>query len=246
MPERRQPAFAGHAPDAHRRAADVHGLGRLQFADHKGDQVGGHGDGVGEADHLPAVLQLFGADGGVGHRGQIRIDDQDGGEDGLERRLVPAREGPAGIGRLKLCGGEEAEVARGVLVLAAVKAAELVVESALEREAKPPDAGGEGLGEGKTAALGRLVERDGGGLRDPRRTFRRRTGDAQLGRVEEDLRGRLVDGHRNGFFTRKRSGREVRLEAEVITSRDDVSRQPIRVHVLVSSGHRCALGSKLG
>ena len=76
---------------------------------------------------LPFSTRSLG-DGGVGDDLQGRIDDERGGEDGLEGGLVPAGEGAAGVGGLELRGREPAPFAALILVLAAVEAAQLVVE----------------------------------------------------------------------------------------------------------------------
>ena len=96
-------------------------------------------------------------DRGVGHGGELRVDHERDREDGLEGRLVPARERPAGVGRLELGGGHEPHLAARVLVARPVEAAELVVQGAPERQPQPPGARRERRRERDPAALGRLV-----------------------------------------------------------------------------------------
>ena len=64
--------------------------------------------------------------------GLIGVDHERDGEDRLEVGLVPAREGPAGVGGLELGGGDDLLDAVGVGERRPVEAVELVVEDAGE------------------------------------------------------------------------------------------------------------------
>ena len=122
----------GRAQQPQRRAGDVDRLGDLERPDDEGHQVGGHRHRLGEAHPALPVEHLVGRDGGVGHRVEVVVEVQRDGEAGLEVGLVPAREGPAGIGGLELGGGDDLLDAVVVGEGGPVEAAELVVEQAPE------------------------------------------------------------------------------------------------------------------
>ena len=107
-------ALAREVHDAQRRAVDVDGLGDLERPDDEGHQVGRHHHGVGERDAHLAVARWRLADlGGVGDGEQVVGDHERDAEDGLEVGLVPAGEGPPGVGGLELGGGDDLLVAVG-------------------------------------------------------------------------------------------------------------------------------------
>ena len=84
------------------------GVGGLERAHDEGHQVGGHDHGVGEADPAPAAGQRASLDlGAVGVGRQPVGDDEGDREDRLAVGLVEAGEGPAGVGRLELGGGDD-------------------------------------------------------------------------------------------------------------------------------------------
>ena len=74
------------------------------------------------------------ATGAVGEGRQVLVDDQAHREGRLEIRLVPAREGPPGVGRLELGDGDDLLGAVVGRERAAVEAVQLVVEDAREAE----------------------------------------------------------------------------------------------------------------
>ncbi len=115
--------LSGHVDETQRRAVDVDGVGRLELADHEGDQVAAHHHRVGEADHVSAVLAGAFDFGRVRDRREAVLDVERDREHRLELGLVPTREGPAAIGRLHLGGGDHLLDAVSVDVRAAVEAA---------------------------------------------------------------------------------------------------------------------------
>ena len=153
----------GRAEQPQRRAGDVDRLGDLERPDDEGHQVGGHRHRLGEAHPPLAVEDLVGHDRGVGHRVELVVEQERDGEAGLEVGLVPAREGPPGVGGLELGGGDHALGAVVVGEGGAVEAAELVVQQAPEPQRHHGVARRQLLGEGEGGALGVLVEADGGG-----------------------------------------------------------------------------------
>ena len=107
--------------------------------DDEGHQVGGHRHGVGEAHPAPAVVErLVDATSAALDTAAGRRRHEGDGEAGLEVGLVPAREGPAGVGGLELGGGDDPLDAVVVGEGRAVEAAELVVEHAPEPQRTRP------------------------------------------------------------------------------------------------------------
>ena len=147
-------ALPGTVHDAQGHAVDVDRLGGLERPDDEGHQVGGHRHGVGEVHLLLAVAERDGLHlGAVGDGGEVVVDDEGDGEDGLEVGLVPAREGPAGVGGLELGGGDDVLDAVVVGEGAAVEAPQLVVEDAGEREVQCGRPGRQRLSEGEGGPL---------------------------------------------------------------------------------------------
>ena len=207
--------LAGRAQQPERGAGDVDRLGDLERPDDERHQVGGHRHGLGEAHPALAVDHLVGRDGGVGHRVQVVVEVQGDGEAGLEVGLVPAREGPAGVGGLELRGGDDALVAVVVGEGRPVEPPELVVQLAPEPERHH-----------RIARRQRRRERRGWPARWPRRGRRWRRGatvpdrdprlvDLELDGVEHHLGGGLGHLHvdvdlARRTWRRSRSGVSVR------------------------------------
>src|SRR2546425_8320590 len=61
----------------------------------------------------------------------------------------------------------------------------------------------------------------------------RRLGDREFDCVQDDLVGRLGDGHRDGLLATEGECRQVGLEPQVVAARYHVLRQAIRVHVVL-------------
>jgi hypothetical protein len=118
-------------------------------------------------------------------------------------------------------------LAGGVLVRAAVKAVEAVVQHAREAERQPPLARRDRRREDEPGALGRFVEGDGPVDGDAALARDRHALDRQLGRIEHDLgQGRLhVD--RDDGLSGEGGGRQVGLEPQVVALRHDRGRQPV-------------------
>ncbi len=136
-------SLAGPMDHPDRHAVDLGRLAGFEATHHESHQIGRHRHRRGEAGAAPAVFEdLAGGLGGVGDRQQVRLAYQGGLEDGLEGRLVPAGEGPAGVGGLELGGGDDVLAAVVVGIDRPVEAAEPVVEHAAEAQAK---LGGPGL-----------------------------------------------------------------------------------------------------
>ena len=99
---RGQRPLARHVRDA-QRSPRVDRLGRLELADDEGEQVGRHLDRLFVDDFfLAAAKAAFGLDSGVGKSAQAFVDHQPHLEACLERRLVPAGNRAARVGRLEL------------------------------------------------------------------------------------------------------------------------------------------------
>ncbi len=115
-------------------AGHIDRLGYLQGPDDEGDQVGGHRHRLGEPHAALTVEDLVGDDAGVGHGLEVVVDVQRDGEAGLEVGLVPAWEGPPGVGGLELGGGDDALDTVIVGEGGPVEAAQLVVEETSEAQ----------------------------------------------------------------------------------------------------------------
>ena len=179
---------------------DVDGAGGLERAHDEGHQVGGHDHGRCEPDPplaagLGRLLDLR----AVGVGGQRVVDDQGDLEGGLEVGLVPAREGPSGVGRLHLGGGDDVLDPGVVGEGGAVEAVQLVVEDAGEGQMQGGRPGASGVGEGERGPLLVGVDVDAGGGEGVAAVgvpvVQLGEGDLQLGGVEGDRRGGLGDGH---------------------------------------------------
>ena len=91
----------------------------------------------------------------------MRIDDQRGCKDSLEIRLVPARKGPARVGRFELRGGHRLGRSRRVFVGAPIEAAQLVIEEAVKGDDHTPCARSHGLCQCQPTTLQHLVQFNG-------------------------------------------------------------------------------------
>jgi hypothetical protein len=118
--------------DAQRDTVDIDDVGRFEPADHHRHQVAAHHHRVGEPDHAAAVFGGLVRSQGSWRSRQAVVDVERDGEHRLELRLVPARKGAPAIGRLHLGGSDHLLDTVVVDVRAAVEAAELVVQDALE------------------------------------------------------------------------------------------------------------------
>ncbi len=137
------------------------GVGGLERPDDEGDQVRGHDHGRGEPDPAPAArLGRLLDHLAVGPGSEGVVDDQGDLEGRLEGRLVPAREGPPGVGRLHLGGGDDVLLARLVGEGRPVEAVQHVVEDAAEGEVQGRPARRQLLGEGQRGPLLPHVEVD--------------------------------------------------------------------------------------
>ena len=188
--------FAPGHPHAHPRAVGRLLLNVRQVADDEGQQVGGH-HRRGVKDHLFETRRrafAFRHDGRVGHRLHGLGNVEGNPEGGLDRRFVPAGQGAAGVGGLKLGGSQIRRFALRVGVLAAVKAPQLVVQlpgvrhfqmlvahQPLGRRARDADDGALAIGVVGNAR-GRLFV-----LAANVAPARRRRFDVNLGAVEHDL-----------------------------------------------------------
>ena len=117
-------------------------------------------------------------------------------EDGLAVRFVPARKTTPGVGRLELCGGDGVFVACVVGECAAVKAAQLVVQDAVERNDNLELATRHGCVNCQVQPFGLFVEPHSSGLHDSALAHRG-FGDREFDRVEHNLGNRLVCGGLN-------------------------------------------------
>jgi hypothetical protein len=165
--------------------------------DDEGHQIGGHDHAGGEADPPFAVgLRRLLDDGAVRVGGQVVVDDEGHLEGGLQLRFVPARKGPAGVGRLHLGGGDDVVDPGLVGEGGAVEAVELVVEDAREAEVQGGRSDSERLGEGEGGLLLRRIEADGGGHQGVAVVgiggVEFGEGDVEFGSVQRDRRGRRV------------------------------------------------------
>jgi hypothetical protein len=117
-------------------------------------------------------------------------------------------------------------LARRVLVLAAIKAVQLVVQDSAKRNLERPFARGKFLGKSKMRAflrrfhLGFRAERFPGALRG-------HLVDFQLERVQHDIIGRIVDDDGDTHFALKRERGEIGRQPDVVAFGRDVFRQPI-------------------
>src|SRR5206468_4108428 len=57
----------------------------------------------------------------------------------------------------------------------------------------------------------------------------------ELGGIEDDLRGRLAHGEGDRLDAGERRRHQIRLEPDLVTCWDDVTRKPVEIHGLVAS-----------
>ena len=186
-------------------------------------------DGVGETHPPLAAGSGFAGDlAGVRHRHQVVGDHEGDREDGLERRLVPARERLAGVGGLHLGRGDRPVLAVVVGEGRPVEAHQLVVQHARELDLDHGVADGEGLGQPEGDPFGVVVGRRGGVVARATGDHRGR-GDGELEPVHHDLGHRVddLDGDRDP--SDKGGGVEIGLEFEVVATRDHGPRESMRV-----------------
>ena len=139
-------ARGGPYPD--RRAAGRPFLYRSQIADDEHQQVGRHNRSFGKTDRLQSRAGYrFFHHRGIGN-GLVFVGENQGHfKGGLLSRLVPAGEGPAGVGGFELGGGQVAGLAVLGGVLRPVETHQLVVEFAFESHLQPGVAGLDGFPE---------------------------------------------------------------------------------------------------
>ena len=176
-------------PEGH--PVDLERVGGLERSHDEGHQVGGHDHGRGEPDLLlPARLGGLGHHRPVGVGGGRLVDHQGDLEGGLELGLVPAGEGPPGVGGLHLGGGDDLLDAVVVDEGGPVEAVQLVVEDAGEGQMQGGPTRGQRLGEGEGGPFLGVVEVDrGGGEGVPLvrvGVVELGEGDLELGGVEDD------------------------------------------------------------
>ena len=138
-----------------------------------------------------------------------------------------------------------------VLVLAAIKAVQLVVQDSAKRNLQRPFARREFLGESQMRAfLGRFQL----GLRGERfpAALRGHLVDFQLERIQHDVVGRFVDDDGDIHFALKRERLEIGRQANVVAPGRDVFRQAIVLrrigegssiliaHLMISLPYRCS------
>mmetsp|Transcript_3219 Transcript_3219/g.9241 ORF Transcript_3219/g.9241 Transcript_3219/m.9241 type:complete len:326 (+) Transcript_3219:1796-2773(+) len=102
----------------------------IEFADHKGEKIGGH-DGTVEEGQLLLIAAGQGPTSALGHvaKGvEFAGDDESHTKDGLAGWFVPARKGPTGIQGLELRRGHDLGLAMDVGVGRAVESRHLIVE----------------------------------------------------------------------------------------------------------------------
>ena len=124
-----QVAPSGWVDHPHRCSVDVDRVGGLKWPHDEGNEVGGERDRLFEHHQVCSV-----AEGGpgqlcsVGDSQQVLWSHQGHGEGGLHVGFVKAREGPPGVGRLELRGGNGVGGAVGVRQGAVVETPQAVVE----------------------------------------------------------------------------------------------------------------------
>src|ERR1035437_587183 len=221
-----QRLLAGNVNDPERRAR-IDRRGRIELADDERDQVGGHRDRLLEDDLLLCAGQLpLALLSAVRDGGQVLIDNQRHLVTRLELRLVPARERAARVSGFELRRRSDVGLAGSVLVLAAIKAVQLVVQDSAKRNLKPPFARRKFLAESEMRTfLGRLLL----GLRGERYSAALRGDlvDFQLERVQHDVVGRIVDDDSDIHLALKGERLEIGRQTNFIALGRDVFRQAI-------------------
>ena len=159
-----QVTLAGDVRHPQGNAVHVHRIGQLERTNHPRDEVRRRGDRVVEPDGrlpigrgLPANLRR------IRHCDEALLDDQRDREHGLQVGLVPAGEGPPGVGRLEVRRGDRPGSTVGVGVRRRVEPHEPLVQDPGELQVQRPLTRRRGLREQDARALARRVERD---LRD--------------------------------------------------------------------------------
>ena len=196
------------------RADDLHAMRRALFV----ASTTGEGDApdAAQEDVEATVGQLV--DRGLGcvrHREQAVGDHEADGEGRLERRLVPAGEGTAGVGGLELRARERAGGALVVGEGRAVEPDELVVELASEAGVQRPRAGLGGAGERQRHRLRGDVEARAGVDPLPVGAFEPRLGDLEVaGRPRCERARRRGRGTRPHGSDRAATRRRARRRAE--------------------------------
>ena len=230
--ERGEVGLARPVDDAEGDPVDVDRRGGLQRPDHEGDQVGGHDHGGGEAH--PALAAGLGGllcDRAVGVGGEALVHHEGDLEGRLELGLVEAGEGPPGVGRLHLRGGDD--VVRSGLVGEGgpVEAVQLVVEDPGEGEMQGGRPGGKGFGEGEGGPLLVGVEGDAGrGQGVPAvgvPGVELGEGDLELGGVEDDRGDRVLDGEVDLDVAGEGGRREVGSEHQAVGAGPDPGREAV-------------------
>ncbi len=214
-----------HVDDTKRGAVDVDRRRRLQRADDEREQVRRQLHRGPEADPPATVGQrLVCLHGSTGDRHEVPRHDQGYRKRRLEIRFVPAGEGPAGVGRLELGGGQGVLGAGVVREDRPVEAPQLIVQDPAEVGVQPPRSGLDRLGRPEDDALGRLIELGSqGDALSGLPVHQLGSTDLELGAVDDDGVRRLEDVHVDGNAPGERRRDQIGLECEGVVSRNDAS-----------------------
>jgi hypothetical protein len=152
--------LAWRGPDPDQRPLRLR-FDRLELPHHERQQIGGHDGGFRETDQLPARgVGGLADDGHIGDGGEVGGDDHREIEFGLIGWLIPAGKGASRIGRLELGGGHHPLTPVRAGVLAAIQAAQLVVQLAGEAEGELRGARGQGRGKPERDRLRACIAAD--------------------------------------------------------------------------------------
>ena len=234
--ELREMPLPRHGPDPDRDSVYLSSPGGRKRANHERQEVRGHRDGRGKGHRLFRAIRdgpNFG-DEGVRNRDQVFVHDQCELEYRLERGLVPAGKGAAGVRRLELSDRQRACAPAVAGERAAIEAAEPVVQDARECQKKPPRAGLERLGEAQDRSLRGLLQLDRPGQPPPVMLDCRGV-DREVRCVQDYFPGRLVDPHLDRFRTDKGGCGEVGLDLNIVSAGNDCPRQPGKSHGILAS-----------
>ena len=130
--------------------------------------------------------------------------------------LVPAGEGPAGVGGLKLGRRQETRFAIGIGVFAAIEPVQFVVQIAGERYFQAGVSGGDRLGEGQGSGLPGTVQDNVGSSGRPAVAVQYSRVNLQVRCVQDNLSGGVNHLDVHGLFALECEVAKVGLKSQLV------------------------------
>ena len=227
--------FPSGRPHRHPGIVDRFLLDRGQIPHHESQQVSGHNRRFGEHHRLIAGVQPRLVDNRrVGDRHHIGGNVQRQLKSGFARRFIPAGKGPPRVRGLELSGRQVSRFPFRVHILAAVKAAQLVVQLPGKAQIQLGCAGIDRLGKRQDSRFPLLIQGNGRGPR-ALAALRQSSGvDGQLVGVQLDFRSRRGHLQVDNFQPVESELLEIGLQSNAIPGRSRILRQ----NNGVGSGHK--------